>query len=141
MVRKTLTKALVAGLALGASSLATAADGPALITGASTSMLAHTCNGCHGIEGASSGPAIPSIAGISKDYMIDLMKAFKNDEVKSTIMGRIAKGYSDEEIEQISGYFADQQFVAAKQAFDIGRQLHHGAGQRVEPVLATLTSS
>ncbi len=118
MVHKTLTKALFAGLALGASSLVTAADAPALITGASDSMLAHTCNGCHGIEGASSGPAIPSIGGISKDYMIELMQGFKSGEVKSTIMGRIAKGYSDEEIAQISDYFAGQQFVAAKQAFD-----------------------
>ena len=46
MVRTTLTKALFAGLALGASSLAAAADAPALMAGASTSMLAHTCNGC-----------------------------------------------------------------------------------------------
>jgi sulfide dehydrogenase cytochrome subunit len=117
MVRKTLTTALFAGLALGASSLV-AADDPALMTGASASMLAHTCNGCHGIEGASSGPAIPSIGGISKDYMIDLLEAYKSGDAKSTIMGRIAQGYSEEEIKQIADYFAGQKFVAAKQAFD-----------------------
>ncbi len=126
MVRTTLTKALFAGLALGASSLATAADGPALMSGASTSMLAHTCNGCHGIEGASSGPAIPSIGGISKDYMIDLLGAYKSGDAYSTIMGRIAKGYSEDEIEQIAEYFAGQQFVAAKQDFDEG-QVEEGA--------------
>lgn len=129
MVRKTMTRVLVAGAALGASSLAIAADAPAVMTGASTSMLAQTCNGCHGFNGASEGPAIPNIGGVSKDYMIELMKGFKSGDVKSTIMGRIAKGYTDEEIEQISGYFADQGYVAAKQDFDAsqvdtGAKLH-----------------
>jgi sulfide dehydrogenase cytochrome subunit len=126
MVRTTLTKALFAGLALGASSLATAADDPALMTGASTSMLAQTCNGCHGFDGASNGPAIPTIGGISEFYMNELMQGFKSGEVKSTIMGRIAKGYTDEEIEQMSKYFANQPFVVAKQEFDEG-QVKEGA--------------
>jgi sulfide dehydrogenase cytochrome subunit len=125
MVRTTLTKALFAGLALGASSLA-AADDPALMSGASTSMLAHTCNGCHGIEGASTGPAIPSIGGISRYYMIDLLEAYKSGDAYSTIMGRIAQGYTTEEIEQIADYFANQPFVAAKQEFDEG-QVKEGA--------------
>lgn len=118
MVRTFLSKALFAGMALGASSLAMAADAPAVMSGASTSMLTQTCNGCHGFNGASSGPAIPNIGGISKDYMIELMQAYKSGDTKSTIMGRIAAGYSEEEIVQLADYFAGQKFVAATQDFD-----------------------
>lgn len=89
-------------------------EGPKLITGASTEMLANTCAGCHGPDGASTGPATPSIGGISTDYFIEQMEGFKNDEVPSTIMGRIAKGYSSEEFEQMAEYFSAKKFVAAK---------------------------
>jgi sulfide dehydrogenase cytochrome subunit len=103
---------LIAGLALGAS-VAMAADKPATMTGASDSMLANTCAGCHGTNGASGGPASPTIAGISEDYFVELMTGFASGDVPSTIMGRIAKGYSEGEIQQMAKFYAGQPFVAA----------------------------
>ncbi len=70
--------------------------------------LAYTCFGCHGVNGNSQGPATPSIAGLDKNYIADTMQAFKTDKRPGTIMGRIAKGYSDEEIELVAGFFAAQ---------------------------------
>ncbi|MCG8122535.1 MAG: cytochrome c4, partial [Candidatus Thiodiazotropha taylori] len=64
MAYKNLKRALIGALALSASSVAFAADKP-LLSGASASMLANTCAGCHGTNGASIGPASPSIGGIS----------------------------------------------------------------------------
>jgi sulfide dehydrogenase cytochrome subunit len=57
------------------------------------------------------------------------MLGFKNDEIKSTIMGRIAKGYSEDEIKAMAEVFAKQPFIAAKQPFDeekaeFGAKLH-----------------
>jgi sulfide dehydrogenase cytochrome subunit len=81
-------------------------------------MLADTCAGCHGTDGASAGPATPSIAGNSETYMVDTMMAFKSGERPSTVMGRIAKGYSDEEIKLMASVFAKQPIAITSQKLD-----------------------
>lgn len=103
---------LVGAAAIGIAPFAHADDGP------SAQMLAENCNGCHGTDGASAGPASPSIAGSNKDYFVEIMKEYRKGEVPSTIMGRIAKGYSDAEIEKMAGFFNSKKFVPAKQKFD-----------------------
>jgi sulfide dehydrogenase cytochrome subunit len=119
MVTKTITRVLlVAGLAFGISSMASAADKPKTVTGAGASMLADTCAGCHGTDGASGGPASPSIGGLSQAYFVELMQGFASGEIPSTIMGRIAKGYTKEEIKAIAAYYNGKPFVPAKQDFD-----------------------
>ena len=81
-------------------------------------MLADTCAGCHGTDGASAGPATPSIAGNSETYMVDTMMAFKSGERPSTVMGRIAKGYTEEEIKLMAGFFAKQPIAITSQKLD-----------------------
>jgi sulfide dehydrogenase cytochrome subunit len=85
---------------------AAAKPAPELMTGASAGMLADTCSGCHGTDGASGGPATPTIAGMSEDYLVETMTAYKSGERWSTIMGRIAKGYSDDEIAAMAKHYA-----------------------------------
>lgn len=92
-IRKAVAVVLGSGLMLGATSLSAAPTGQ---------MLADTCAGCHGTDGASNGPATPSIAGNAAIYIVDSMKAYKSGDRHSTIMGRIAKGYSDEEFEAMA---------------------------------------
>ncbi len=94
-----------------------------------SAMLAYTCAGCHGANGSSVGPASPTIAGISVDYFIETMLAYKNATRPSTIMSRIAKGYSDEEIRLMAAFFAEQKIVRQPQDYDMkkairGRKLH-----------------
>lgn len=95
----------------------------------SAAMLSNTCAGCHGPEGVSGGPAIPTIAGISEEYFNETMQEYRDDVRPSTVMGRIAKGYSDEEIALMAGYFSQQPFVASSQEADAdlaakGARLH-----------------
>lgn len=119
MAQLSITRTLLAaGLALGASSAVFAEDQPPVMTGASTGMLADTCNGCHGTDGASAGPATPTIAGLSEEYFVELMNGFASGEIPSTIMGRIAKGYSEGEIKEMAKHFGSKPFVSAKQEFD-----------------------
>ena len=92
-------------------------------------MLADTCAGCHGTHGSSVGPASPSIAGISAEYFIESMEAYKNDERPATVMNRIAKGYTEDQLEAMAEYFEEQKYRPAKQAFDAklaarGKDLH-----------------
>lgn len=109
---------------------------------ASQEMLAHTCVGCHGPDGNSVGPASPIIAGLSKNYLLGAMLAYKYDDSDkledvidkdpdfedvapfarpSTIMGRIAKGYTEEEIKKLADYFAGKKFIPARQETDAGK--------------------
>jgi sulfide dehydrogenase cytochrome subunit len=95
----------------------------------SAEMLANTCAGCHGTNGSSVGPASPTIAGLSVYYFIETMQAFKTAQRPSTIMTRIAKGYTDEEIELMAGFFSRQSINRQAQATDaakaeFGRRLH-----------------
>jgi sulfide dehydrogenase cytochrome subunit len=128
MARKLSKLAFLTGaLALGISSAASA-GGTGTAT-ATASMLSNTCNGCHGVNGNSAGPATPSIAQMEKVTFFDAMKAMQSDEMYSTIMGRIARGYTDDELHLMADHFAAQMFVPAKQEFDAaaaenGAKLH-----------------
>jgi len=60
-------------------------------------VLADHCAACHGTDGKSPG-VIPSLRGKSSSYIVQYMKEFKTDERKGTVMNRLAKGLSDEQI-------------------------------------------
>lgn len=92
-----------------------------LMAAPSASMLADTCAGCHGTDGASVGPATPTIAGMSAEYFKTTMAEYKNDARHSTIMGRIAKGYTDDEIALMADHYAAKPFVRAKQNLDAAK--------------------
>jgi sulfide dehydrogenase cytochrome subunit len=77
----------------------------ALAGGPSGQAIAFTCNGCHGSDGMSKGAA-PSIKGLPASYLESAMKDFKSEKRPATIMSRIAKGYSDEEITAMAVYYA-----------------------------------
>jgi len=95
----------------------------------SPETLAYTCVGCHGANGNSTGPATPSIAGMGAEYFVESMEEFKAGERPNSIMTRIAKGYSSEEIEAMSTYFSAQTYMPAVQESDAamaksGAKLH-----------------
>ena len=68
--------------------------------------LAATCFTCHGTDGRSVGGIPPSLAGQSKEYLVQQMKDFKSGKRPATVMQQQAKGYTDEQIERIAGYFS-----------------------------------
>lgn len=121
MAKLTVTKVVAAGaLSLG---LATGALAEEIATG---KMLVDTCAGCHGTNGNSVGPASPSISAMDPLVFVDTMIAFQEGDTYSTIMGRIAKGYSSEEITQLADHYAALPFEKAIQTFDAG-QVKKGA--------------
>ncbi len=100
------------------------------LAGPSAKAMADTCAGCHGTDGQSVGPASPNLAGMSASYFIDSMTYFKNlekgawsgeDARPATIMNRIAKGYSDEQIEAMADYFAALPVYKAAVPHDAGK--------------------
>jgi sulfide dehydrogenase cytochrome subunit len=69
-----------------------------------------SCAGCHGTAGADAGKGgvLPVLAGQPKDALAASMRGFKAGARPATIMGQIAKGYTDEQIEQIAAWLAAQ---------------------------------
>ncbi|MDX1430952.1 MAG: c-type cytochrome [Gammaproteobacteria bacterium] len=63
--------------------------------------LGTACAGCHGTDGHSKGP-MPTIAGKSSDYIAKALKEFRDGKRSSTVMQRIAKGYTDEQIDALA---------------------------------------
>ena len=110
---------------------------------ASVEMLTGACVACHGPNGNSVGPATPSLASLPATYFIGAMLSYKHEtdieaaeaivdgdpaledvsifQRHSTIMGRIASGYSLDEIKSMASYFAGMNMAAAPQKFDSER--------------------
>ena len=125
------TGALALALSLTSISLA-AATGALAADGA---KLAEQCNVCHGKNGASNEPSIPSIGGFSAKYILESIKNFKRKTrtcAEVTVpagpkkgtksdMCKVLADLSEADSEAVAQYFAAQKFVRAKQPFDAAR--------------------
>jgi cytochrome c553 len=69
--------------------------------------LAATCANCHGTNGVSVGTT-ESLAGQAKADIARKMQEYKSGARPGTIMPQLAKGYTDAQIDLISGWFAAQ---------------------------------
>jgi sulfide dehydrogenase cytochrome subunit len=92
--------------------------------------LAETCNNCHGVDGVSAGQSMPSIAGQPENYLKMVMTEWKSGERFSTTMGRLLKGYSDEEIAALANYYAAKPWTPAVQ--DLNAKLVKNGGFAME---------
>jgi len=69
--------------------------------------LSAGCSACHGTNGVSLG-GMPGLAGQSKADLVRKMQDYKAGRTPSTIMQQLAKGYTDEQIDLMAGWFAAQ---------------------------------
>lgn len=110
-------KSRLFGAWLAPALLAAGIAGPAHAQDATYARsLAANCFACHGTDGRSVGGVPPSIAGQSKDYMLQVMKDFKANKRPATVMNQQARGYTDEQLELIAGYFAGMKAGSADPA-------------------------
>jgi cytochrome c553 len=79
--------------------------GPAVAMDPSAEALADACTSCHGVGGHSQG-YIPSIAGVAKATLLRQLQAYRAQTAQATIMNRIARTYSDAELEALADYFS-----------------------------------
>jgi sulfide dehydrogenase cytochrome subunit len=90
----------LAGVA-GCVALTLASVAPASAQDADPQLLTVSCAGCHGPRGHSPGP-IPSIYGRNAASIAETLRAFRDGTRPSTVMVRIAKGYTDTEIDVVA---------------------------------------
>jgi cytochrome subunit of sulfide dehydrogenase len=69
--------------------------------------LAASCAMCHGTDGRSAG-ITASLAGRPAKEIADTVRLFRDGTKPATIMGQIAKGYTDAQVQAIAAYFAEQ---------------------------------
>lgn len=87
----------------------------------SPEALAAACMACHG-PGGRSVEAIPSIAGEEHAELRRELLAFKSGRKSGTIMGRIASGYSEQEIDAMALYFSEQSGPVQDEEESSGRE-------------------
>ncbi|MCW0235097.1 MAG: hypothetical protein OJJ21_15960 [Ferrovibrio sp.] len=70
-----------------------------------TALAAQTCNVCHG-SGSYISPTMPPIHGADANAIYGALIDFKTDKRPYTIMGRIARGYSDAQLKALADYLS-----------------------------------
>jgi len=87
-------------------------------------LASQKCESCHGKNGISTKPEVPTIAGLSSAYLKDAMKDFRSGKRhgdkfrlngRVTDMNAIARNLSRKEISILSRYYASKTFVPHKQ--------------------------
>lgn len=69
-------------------------------------VIAQSCATCHGTQGRLETD-VPAIAGQPEAVLGAQLLAFKRDGMPdATVMPRLAKGFTDEELEALAAYFA-----------------------------------
>ncbi len=91
------TFVLISAVAL----MALAATGPASAQSVNAALVAANCAVCHGQGGAGAGD-LPALNKSSSAQIAENMKAMRDGKKPSTIMGRIAKGYTDAQIDAVA---------------------------------------
>jgi sulfide dehydrogenase cytochrome subunit len=90
-------------VALAAAATAVQSAEPAALR-PSVERMAHACAGCHGTFGHSIAPT-PSLAGKPEEAFINAMHEFKSGQRVSSIMNRIARAYTDDDIAALAQFF------------------------------------
>ena len=93
---------LLGGVVLGVAGAARP-EGPGGAD-AALPLLAEMCAACHGPDGRSPG-SIPALAPLDEEAMRAFLLAYRTGGLEATVMDRIARALTDEEIEALSRHF------------------------------------
>jgi cytochrome subunit of sulfide dehydrogenase len=92
-------------VAAGFVACAAAIPAPALAVDAPPG--AASCSGCHPAKAGVDTP-VPRLAGEDPAAIVSAMQAFRSGARPATVMGRIAKGFSDDEVKAIAAWYGAQ---------------------------------
>ena len=94
--------------ALSAIAVAALAFVPSVVIAASDPPPgAAACSGCHATNAAAETP-VPKIHGRSATEIVAAMAEFRSGAKPSTVMGRVAKGFTEDEVKPIAAWLEQQ---------------------------------
>lgn len=132
---------LMAGLAVGlivlTGSAHAQAQAPAKVDPAKGQQkAAEVCAACHGADGNSASPANPKLAAQHADYLTKQLRNFKvqpgakEAERANAVMAGFAATLSDEDMRNLSAWFASQKLKPAaarnKDTVELGQKIYRG---------------
>jgi cytochrome c553 len=79
---------------------------------AAAKQKAAPCAGCHGPDGNSTNPAIPSIAGQPKQFIVTQLFMFREGNRKDPQMSPMAAPLSNADMNELAAYFSAQKHAA-----------------------------
>jgi cytochrome c553 len=68
---------------------------------------AASCSGCH-TSGTAAASSVSRLYGRNADEIMTAMTGFRDGSLPATVMNRIAKGFSDDELRAIAAWLAAQ---------------------------------
>lgn len=87
------------------------------------------CFICHGMEGESSSPAFPRLAGQNARYMLRQLNDYKNGRRKSSTMQPMVEGLNEADFKALGAYFATRAThrheVADPELSQVGQYIYH----------------
>jgi sulfide dehydrogenase cytochrome subunit len=98
------TQRIVLSRVLLAAALGLAAPASAAPT---AEAIARNCVVCHGPKEAGQ-LEIPKLANYPARKMVEMLTGFRDGQKEATIMNRIAKAFTDEQIQALAAHFANQ---------------------------------
>jgi cytochrome c553 len=120
-------------LALSGSAIAETAPGSAEVPPAGDPAAgkakAAVCAACHGVDGNSTNPEWPKLAGQGAPYLFKQLTAFKAGKRQNPIMQGQVATLSEQEMRDLAAYFASQQIqvgAANPEAVTLGERLYRG---------------
>ena len=66
------------------------------------------CSACHGVDGNSTNPLWPKLAGQHEAYLAKQIRAFKSGERTDATMAPMMLMVKDEDVDDIAAYYASQ---------------------------------
>jgi cytochrome c553 len=75
-------------------------------TGEELESIVAKCNRCHGRAEGESNLVLPSLYGQKREYLLRVMKEYRDEERGSSMMHKMSAGYSDELLEQLADWYA-----------------------------------
>lgn len=67
------------------------------------------CANCHGYDGVASLPGAANLSGQQEMYLKQQLRAYRSGERQNAMMTVVAKGLSDDDIDQLSAWYANIQ--------------------------------
>ena len=99
---------------------------------------AATCVACHGLDGNSSNPEWPSLAGQHAEYIQKQLQEFKSGARQNVVMAPMAVSLSEQDMWDLGAYFAAQTskgLEAEPSKVNVGQRLYR-AGDPVKHIAA-----
>lgn len=104
---RTACLTVISLLSLMTAARAQAPAGPASGSAGLPPPGASSCSGCHPVSASVDTP-VKRLVGRNADEIVAAVKAFRSGEKPATIMDRIAKGFTDDEIKKIADWYGAQ---------------------------------